>query len=285
MSSQMLIPSNIEELKEMLLSVTDKSNFIAGGTDLTIAINEGKIEPDLLIVLSSIPEMLSIKQNENLIVIGASVCFSELAKAPLINKYFPALASAAAGVGSKQIRNMGTIGGNIANASPAGDMLPPLICLAASVLILDRSGKMLKKDIETLLSDGLAVGEVIISVMIPITAPDTYNCFLKLGTRQAVSIARLSVAVNVQYSDKTMNINNAVVVVGALGKKPITSNASAQALNGQTITYELGYKLAEALTNEVDEAIPGRYSQPYKREAVKGLAFDVIGLLSKKVNL
>ena len=285
MNTQMLMPSNIEELKEMLLLITDKSKFIAGGTDLTLALNEGKIEPDLLIDLSSVPEMLSIKQNENSIIIGASVCFSELAKAPLINKYFPALASAAAGVGSKQIRNMGTIGGNIANASPAGDMLPPLICLAASVLILDRSGKMLKKDIETLLSDGLAVGEVIISVMIPITAPDTYNCFLKLGTRQAVSIARLSVAVNVQYSDKTMNINNAVVVVGALGKKPITSNASAQALNGQTITYELGYKLAEALTNEVDEAIPGRYSQPYKREAVRGLAFDIIELLSKKVNL
>ena len=280
MEIKMLFPKDLKELTAALSQMTGDSKILSGGTDLIIALHEGRMEPDLLIDVSDIGEMLNTRLEYNAFKIGASISFSSLQNDLMVRKYFPALVQAAAGIGSKQIRNRGTIGGNIANASPAGDMLPPLIALGARANILDNRGNINIRTIEEILLQkneaGLVYNEVIVSIDVPIPKPERHNCFAKLGTRKAVSIARLNIAMDVTYSNDDKVFNEPVVVMGALGEAPVYARHSEEAINGRQISADTIYAFANALSQDVCEAIPNRYSLPYKKEAVKGLANDIL---------
>jgi xanthine dehydrogenase FAD-binding subunit len=279
----MYSPDTIDELTAALSKMTEKSKIIAGGTDLTIAMHEGRISPDVIIDVSRAAELCKIEEYaaENKISIGAAVTFSEIEKDPTINKYFPAISMAAAGVGSKQIRNRGTIGGNLANGSPAGDMLPPLTALGAEVVTINSEGKIQRKTVGDIIdrngSNRLACDEAIIRFEISKPRAGSVNLFVKIGSRKAVSVARLSTAIYTGYKDGVFD--GPIIILGALGRMPVRAERAAAVLNGRQITDELSSAFAEAMAAEVDAAIPGRYSQPYKREAIKGLAHDLLSLL------
>lgn len=150
----MYSPRNLDELVPALAAATGLSKIIAGGTDLTIAMHEGEVCPDILIDVSRTEEMRRISESGGKIVIGAAVTFTEAENDPTIKKYFPSIARAASGVGSKQIRNRGTIGGNLANASPAGDMLPPLTALDARVVTVNSKNEIKRRTVNDIVAPG-----------------------------------------------------------------------------------------------------------------------------------
>ncbi|MDD4160567.1 MAG: FAD binding domain-containing protein [Synergistaceae bacterium] len=280
MNTKMLFPKDFKELAIALSQTTRESRVLAGGTDLIIAVHEGRIDPDLLIDVSDTGEMLEMMLEDNMFKIGASVCFSSIVNDPVVSKYFPALVQAAAGVGSKQIRNRGTIGGNIANASPAGDMLPPLIALGAKANIIDKKENIRTCLVEEMLLTEkkikLAHDEAIVSVELPLPKQDRQNCFAKLGSRKAVSVARLNIAMDVRYSCDDKVFHEPVIVMGALGKIPIYARHAEETIDGRRLTPCTVCSFADALSRDVCDAIPNRYSLPYKKEAVKGLANDIL---------
>jgi CO/xanthine dehydrogenase FAD-binding subunit len=279
---EFLGPRNLLELQDIINKLRGTVIPISGGTDLIIKLRENKINPDYLIDISQIQELNYIEEEKGYIKIGAAATFSQIADNKLIRSKAKCLALAAEQVGSVQIRNRGTVGGNIASASPAGDSFPPLNVLDAEVRTLGPQG-IRKLSIEEIIIDfgktALHENEIITSVEFPVPNENTISDFVKLGSRKTVSIARLSIAAAIEY-DSHKNIIDSKVFLGALGKKAVKAVESEEILKKVNLNAYYNEKFVEefifSLTKVVDETIPGRYSQSYKREAVKGLGMDLL---------
>lgn len=140
MNTKYLSPASMEELFACLGRMTPQSKIIGGGTDLIIKINSGRITPDALLYMGNIPGLREIMKVDDCVEIGAMADMTTVAESGLIPPSLAAIAQAAGTVGSVQIRNNGTVAGNVATASPAGDMAPPLFLHNAQVLIASPGG-------------------------------------------------------------------------------------------------------------------------------------------------
>jgi CO/xanthine dehydrogenase FAD-binding subunit len=166
---------------------------VAGGTDVCVDINFGRLSPECLLDLSAVPELSVISRSNGRLRIGAGVTYSRLVAE--IRADLPALAAAARTVGSPQIRNRGTIGGNLGTASPAGDCHPPLLASGADIEIASLTGTRNVAAAEFFLAPKRSVlqpGELIAAVHIPRARGP--QVFAKVGTRNAMVIAACSLA-------------------------------------------------------------------------------------------
>ncbi len=271
--------STIAEAIEWLAS--PGARVLAGGTDLVIALRDGAIRPNVVIDVRGIPELRELALRDGELHIGATVTFGELAGSPLLTGGLRALAQAAAAVGSPQIRAAGTVGGNIANASPAADVVVPLVALGARVQLAGASGRRVEP-IEAVLGPkpgvvNLAADELIVSVFVPVGNGDARSAFAKLGRRRALSIARLSCVVACRV-DAGQALREVRVAVGAAAPHPVRAPAVEAALEGRQLTDEsLGSALDKASAH-VERIIGSRASMPYKREAIKGVIWEAVSL-------
>ena len=142
------IPYNLDELACALREKDENTYLCAGGTDLVIHLRKEKNFHYSLIDLTHLPELSQITETEDMVVIGAGVTMTELEQSPVIRTWIPALAKAASMVGSTQIRNRATLGGNIANASQSSDTTPVLLAYGAEAEILDESGTVTRRLID-----------------------------------------------------------------------------------------------------------------------------------------
>jgi len=140
MLQEYLIPKSISEVLQMLSFYEGRARIIAGGTDLVLQMGAGERSPDALIDVSNLPELGVIEQDDGYTYIGAALKHAELATSPLVNKVARCLALAADEVGSPQVRNAGTIGGNVVNAQPAADTALALTALNAEAEVIDKNG-------------------------------------------------------------------------------------------------------------------------------------------------
>ena len=169
----------------------------AGTTDLLPRWHAGVPRPGSVILLGGVEEMRSITERDDTLEIGALATHAGIASDPRVAEHLPALAAAAASIGAPAVRNMGTIGGNIANASPAADLPPPLIAHGASVNLLSPGGTRpvpLDRFFLRYLETDMREDEIILSVTIPIPARGSVSFFEKIGARKAQSIAKVSLA-------------------------------------------------------------------------------------------
>jgi CO/xanthine dehydrogenase FAD-binding subunit len=167
---------------------------IAGGTDLMVALNAERERPDALIDLGRVPELRGWRREGDELVLGAMLTYTEACGGELASA-MPALAAAARTVGSPQIRNRGTLGGNLGTGSPAGDSLPPLLIEDASVELRSREGVRTLPLADFLLGPkrtALSEDELVVAVRVrPSREPQT---FLKIGPRNAMVISICSLA-------------------------------------------------------------------------------------------
>ena len=287
-SFKLIGPESLAQLLQYISQSAGKVVFLSGGTDLVIQLKNGDREADLLVDISKIPELNYIKEDDRKIKIGSTTTFEQIASCNLINSKAKMLAEAAGQVGSVQIRNRATIGGNIASASPAGDSLPALLALDAVVRILGPEGER-EIPIEKLLrgagKTSLLEKEIIIAVEFPTPETNTRSCFKKVGNRKAVTIARLNMAVLIEYAQEQNRLLDAKIGIGALGKTAFRAKRIESFLAGKRVDRVLADELAVKLTAEVDRAIPGRYSQGYKKQVIQGVGYDILaGLFPKKFN-
>ncbi len=281
-SFEVYSPEKVTDLIDCIKKAPAKHKFLAGGTDLVIHIREKKVSPELVIDLSRIKELQYIKEEENEIRIGAVTNFTTIEESPAISKYAFCLAQAASGVGSVQIRNAGTIGGNVANASPAADSLPALVALGARLKI-DGINGLREEKIEDFLvgveKTTLQPGEYLSEIIIPKYGEGYKSGFAKLGRRKALAIARINLAVIVKLEGDV--IQELRIGLGAVGTTAYRPYEAEKALVGKKLDNALIEEMAELLSKVVEEKIGARASMPYKKEAIKGLVFDVGEILMK----
>lgn len=277
-------PKNLDELRTALARLPADSHIVAGCTDF-LARRGGKYwHADALLSVADVAEMKEITLLPDALRVGASCLHAQTAAHPQARRLFPALADACGGVGSPQIRNRGTVGGNLANASPAGDMLPALLVLEARAVLFDKEGRKRTMPLDDFVRpDGktvLAPGEVLMAVEIPLPEAGRLSAFRKLGERAYVTIAKLNTAVSLTLEEGL--IRRPLVSLGAVARRAFLSQAGAAALEGKPLSAETFDALGGVLSREVERAIPTRPTMPYKRAAIRGVADDLRLLLEER---
>ncbi len=193
---RVLTPATAGEAAKMK-SAEPRSVLAAGTTDLLPAWHAGAPRPESLILLGGIEEMRRIRPTDGALEIGALATHADIAGDERIGLHLPALSAAAASIGAPAVRNMGTVGGNVANASPAADLPPPLLAYGASVILRSASGTRavpLDRFFLGYRKTDVRDDELIDSFVVPLPAQGAVSSFHKLGTRQAQSIAKVSLA-------------------------------------------------------------------------------------------
>ncbi len=272
-----LRPKNQAELQAALGQMTAASKFIGGGTDYIIRLNQG-VEHDYLCYLGYLDEYKGICEQDGQIIIGANTTMTEIENSPLIQEFLPALGQAAADLGSLQIRNNATIGGNIGNASPAGDLLPVLYLYQAVINTISPAGKAAKPITEIITAPGktsLAHNEAIYQVTIK--KPTFRTAFKKLGSRKKVTISRIGVAIGANLEGDI--IKNAQIYIGAIAIKPICLSEAAQFIEGKPLNETNILGMAKILADYIYANTPKEFDRDYKVAAAKGVMSDVWQLI------
>jgi CO/xanthine dehydrogenase FAD-binding subunit len=277
-NAELLTPGGIQELTAALQRATPSSRLLAGGTDLIRSMHQDHWEPDLLIDLSGVRELDYVRLEDGTLHVGALATFAELQADPLVRRHARCLAEAAAQVGSVQIRNVATVGGNIANASPCADTVTALVALGAEVRTIDGGGRSAARTLAQILvgagRTSLAPNEVITEVSFAALGADQRTTFAKIGSRSTVTVARLSMALVVTYDPGAGTVSDARVALGAVGEAAFRDARLEELLEGRPANAESARLFADGCMDAVRRAIPGRYSLPYKQYAAVGLAYN-----------
>ncbi|SCK04362.1 Nicotinate dehydrogenase FAD-subunit [uncultured Clostridium sp.] len=264
-----LKPSTIEEALRVKSSL-EHGLFLAGGTDLIIKLSKKDINTEYLIDLNSIEDLKKITESDSYIEIGSMITFSELREDSIIKKYFNLLTECAETMGSPQIRNMATIGGNIVNAGPAADGVPCIMALDG-VLVFKSLSKLRTTTcleyFENYANEKIKDDELLIKILIP--KKNILSSFYKLGKRNSLSIARLSTSITLNVENNI--INNISIALGAVGRYPIRAKKIEDKAIGKNISWLFEEEPLIMLENEVIDSIKGRKTMPFKKEAIKGV--------------
>ena len=248
--------------------------LIAGGTDLMIRMHNG-FQPDAVMDLSGVDALRGISMHGNELVIGALTTHAELETDDAIREFATALWQAVRMVGSPQIRNMGTIGGNIANASPSADTLPALYVLDAKADVMSVSGRRIVPIAELFTGPKQTIlrpDEIIGWVRIPVS-DSRASIYQRLGTRAALSISKVGVAVagDTETRDGGLCLNNCRIAMGAVAPTVIYAPTAMKAVEGQVLSAELIEQAARAAASDAKPIDDLRSTSVYRRTMVRVL--------------
>ncbi len=279
------LPDTVDAAVEALAS--DRSaTVLAGGTDLMVEVNDGHRRPDTsVVVVNRIPELRSWRRDPiaATVTIGAAVSYREIETGPLA-QLLPALAEAARTVGSPQIRNAGTLGGNLGTCSPAGDGLPVLAALDATVELASSAGRRTLPVREFMLGvkrTALAPGEMIVSVTVPLV--HGWQGYAKVGVRNAMVIAVASACVVLDRAHE-----RAAVALGSVGPTILRCPQAEQHLASTIDWSNLGVApddlatFAELVSAESRPITDHRSTAEYRRHAVGILARRLVRRASSR---
>ena len=262
-------PNNLDELCEALSQYGAKAKLLAGGTDLTIALKQRLIHPEVLIDMNRVrKELTGIDVSRSNLIVGAMTTYTELETNPAVIRYARALSEAASQVGTYQIRNLGTIGANLANGSPAADTAPPLIALGAKVHLRNKNGTRempVEEFITGVKQTAIRPDEVITSVEIPLNERlSSYWMRSAKRNENVISVVSVAVASRVQSN----RFEESRIALGAVAPTPILAKKSSAELSGSSIntaTIETASKLAAEESKPISDV---RASADYRRHLV-----------------
>jgi xanthine dehydrogenase iron-sulfur cluster and FAD-binding subunit A len=271
-------PASLDELSDALGAATASTRLLAGGTDLVRMMTERSCRPDLVIDLSGVADLASVRLEAGRLRVGAMATLADLQANVLVRRHTPCLAQAAGVVGSVQVRNMATIGGNVANASPCGDTIPALVALGATARVLDPRGRIAERPVEEVVTGqgttSLSCGEALIEFVVPTLDDGCRAGFVKLGARSTVTVARISMALAVRYDAQRDILSDARVALGALGATVFRDADLEALLESRRAGPQTALLFCSECAAAVRRAIPDRASLAYKEQAVRGLAAD-----------
>ena len=269
---EMYQPATLLEASRLVKENGPGGRFLAGGTDLVIAMKEKGLLPRYIVDLKRLPGLSGIRENgDGSITLGALTTMYEIETSPLIKKKYPFLAQSAAEVGSIQIRNRATIGGNMANATPSADTAPALIALDATAKIAGANGERTINLAEFFTGPGQTVmspEEILTEVTIPKTDPSLVGEYIKFSPREMMDLAYVGVAVayNLGVSDK--KLTGVRIVLGAVAPTPIRAKRAEAALEGQSLTEALAQRAGQIAAEEAKPISDVRSTADYRRAMV-----------------
>lgn len=267
-----LRPAHLDELCQALQQPHAK--IVAGGTDVLPQMHTGRLQPALLVDISRVRELEGIRIHNTQVEIGALTTFAAIQAHPTLRAAAPALTQAAQWVGAPMTRQRATLGGNLANASPAADAVPPLMIYNAEVTLTSAKGSRSLPLAQFLLGPGqtaLQRGEFIQSVRFELPAEDLGSAFLKIGPRRGMTIAIVSAAAAVRLSPEG-RLEQVRVAVGASAPTVIRCPQTENLLHGQLPSAELWQSAAQQIAVEISPIDDVRASRAYRRRAAGVLA-------------
>jgi len=263
-----------EDINALWATIADlpEAMLMAGGTDLLVRLRaQGKTTPDI-ICLENVRELQSITESKGTIRIGAVTTLADLHQNELIRDKLPLLHHAASRFASPLIRNMATIGGNVCTASPAGDTLPALHVMEASVELVSAQGTRtmpVEKFIQGPGRTAMKQGEIMAALHVPVPKGFTIHHFEKVGQRQALAIAMVSLAALVALQDGV--ITEARLAWGSVGPTVIRDRDVEKGLAGGKLTLTTLRKAAEHARKTVSPISDVRASADYRRQVAGNL--------------
>jgi len=276
--------SSIHDAVKLLNEPGVKSRPLSGGTDLVLLMRESPLICNRVIDISLIPELHRIYQQDNQIVIGASATFSEVIEAQLIQQTAPVLVQACAQVGAVQIRNMGTLGGNVANAAACADSLPALVCLNAKATVVTpvSTQKIAVSDLvlgpnRTLIPQG----GLITDLRYTIPPAGSQSVFIKLGRRNAMAISRLTVAA-LGRQDDSGTIREVRLVPGSATPQIRRFSTAEECLIGRLPEEALFRQAAELVIEEMAQLAGRRWSSEFKEPVLTTMILRALNKIFDK---
>jgi CO/xanthine dehydrogenase FAD-binding subunit len=253
-----------------------RARFVAGGTDLAVQMADGAPAPDALVDLSGLSELRGIRLNRQGLRIGAAVTIEELA----LRTDLPAcLVQGARAIGSPQIRCLGTIGGNLCNASPCGDTLTPVIALDGRLMLLSEGGRR-EVPAEDFFTGPKATvlreGELLSDVLFGAQALRGGSAFRMIGKRNGQAISQVNVAVWLECEPSSGAIRAVRAAAGSVAPTPIRLARVEALLRGQVVGEELERDAASAAAEEIRPISDVRASAGYRRAVTAALLREAL---------
>ena len=265
---ELVRPDDLDHCLQSLRHHSRDAALVAGGTDLHVEMRAGTRQPRVLIAISGIPELRSVEAGQGRISFGPALTASEIAADPALGSV-RVLGEAASSIGSPQIRNVATAGGNLANASPAGDLYPPLLALKARLIIRRAEGRR-ELDLEDFAKGpgrtALEPDELISEVAFERPGDDCFTGFAKIGLRNAVAISVASAAIVARAADG--RLCDVRIACGAVADRPIRMKRTEALLLEAPPTPELAREAADAASHECDPITDIRATAGYRKHVV-----------------
>lgn len=264
-------PSTIQQASALLSQEGAKP--IAGGTDLLIHMRAGIVSPRHLVDLTELG-LSYVRLEDGLVKIGAMTTFELLLESDVVNRYLVCLAESAVEIGAVQTRNMATIGGNLCSAVPSADSAPPLLVLDARVKIVGRNAERVLPLADFFLGpkkNALNAGELVLEIQVPLSPPRTGTHFLKLGRRQAMTLAVVNAAALLSIRSDGRSIEDARIALGAVAPIPMRARQAEEMLRGCQVSDSLIDRAATVAADETAPISDMRATAVYRREASRVL--------------
>ena len=269
-----VVPTSLAEAVEVLGRHGERARALAGGTDLFLRMERGGWAPEVVVDLKGVPGLAGIRYDaERGLAVGALALHADVAAHPVVVGNYSVLAQGAGWVGGPQMRNRGTVRGNLCNASPAADTAAPLIALGARVRLVGARGERTLPLEDFFTGPGktvLAPGEILAEILVPPPPPRTGGDYQR-RTRTAMDIAVVGAAAVVTL-DGGSGCGEVRVALGSVAPTPLRGRAAEAALRGRDLTPQ---RIAEAARAAAAEASPiddVRASAAYRRAMVEVLA-------------
>ena len=266
-------PSSLREASAIVKEKGLGGRFLAGGTDLLIAVKEKGLTPDYIVDLKRIPGLSGIREEKDgSVAIGALTTMREVETSPVVLKKYPFLAQSAAEVGSVQIRNRATIGGNMANATPSADVAPALLVLEAKAKIAGLNGERTIELEQLFRGPGQTVmspEEILTAIVIPPVSPALVGEYIKFSPREMMDLAYIGVSVALVLNGNQKRCEKARIALGAVSPTPMRARGAENLLEGQILTEELAEKAGAEAAAESKPISDVRSSADYRREMVR----------------
>lgn len=264
-------PQSLEEALSQLETLGEEVKILAGGTDVVPRLNYYEVTPSALIYIEGLG-LNYIRESDGKIIIGASTTWTEIIENPVVNDSIGVLSDAARLGGTKATRNAGTIGGNIANASPAADLIPPLLVMEAELLLASKNEERIIAVKDFFIGPGktqIKPTELIKEVHIPLY--EGVAKFQKLGRRKAMTLSVVNAAVRLDFKEKpgsdSKECVKALIAIGSVAPTPMRCLRAERILVGKELNASLIWECANEALNEANPIDDQRATAWYRNKA------------------
>jgi xanthine dehydrogenase FAD-binding subunit len=270
---------NLKDALSVLHDRSDRIKLIAGSTDAIIQLRESSLQTEQLLDISSLRELRYIRREKSMIRIGALSTYSDIIESPLLNRSCRMLVEAGRKIGSLQIQNRGTIGGNLGNASPAGDTIPPLYALDASVEVQSYYQVRLVPIEKFFLGYrriDLKPDEIITEISFEAVEKPYDGTFLKVGLREGHFISLVCLAIRARWAPGGDKFSDVSVALGAVAPVVIRARKCEEYLKNRILVDDMILIAGEIASDESSPISDLRASADYRRAVIPSLLYKAV---------
>ena len=232
-------PTTLRDAVAIMAEYGDRASPLAGGTDILVQLRGGRRDSDCLVDTKKVPELNGILLDDNGLQLGAAVPCYQIYQDAAVAAAYPGLIDAAGLIGSIQIQGRASIGGNLCNAAPSGDSIPPVITLGGEAHINGPNGWRTLPAADFCTGPGrnaLAEGELLVAIQLPAPAAHSGTAYLRFIPRNEMDIAVAGVSSTVVLDESGRTIRSARIALASVGPTPILATAAGESLAGQAVS-------------------------------------------------